>query len=250
MTTRRNPLSDMLAREAFRLLSVNYLRVLSHPHDRVREGGHARSARTGRHRHRALDARCRPCVREPPDGALRHRAWRGHRLAPAACGAVERCPAWPIDTPSCAESAGLPRRPEALAGRLEQLIAAAGFPDGLATAGVGESDLPALAVEAASSGPAASIRARSMKRARWNLRSGVLIAARLKAGTTTRKRGLTMNRILAIGACMLVAGSVIAQEPRTARPPAIAAAPATRGRSSVARPALTGVSASCACPPP
>jgi alcohol dehydrogenase class IV len=43
---------------------------------------------------------------------------------------------------------GEARRPETLVARLEDLVSATGFPERLAAAGVVESELPALAVEA------------------------------------------------------------------------------------------------------
>jgi alcohol dehydrogenase len=148
VTTRRNPLSDMLAREAFRLLSVNYLRVLSHPHDRSARaamllGAHWAGAAIEHSMLGAAHACANPLT-------ARYGTVHGVAIALLLPSVVRwNMPRMADRYAELAESAGLPRRPEALAGHLEQLIAAAGFPDNLAVAGIGESDLPALAVEAA-----------------------------------------------------------------------------------------------------
>jgi alcohol dehydrogenase len=148
VTTRRNPLSDMLAREAFRLLSVNYLRVLSHPHDRVARaamllGAHWAGAAIEQSMLGAAHACANPLT-------ARYGTVHGVAIALLLPSVVRWNIARMADRyAELAESAGLSRRPEALAGHLEQLVAGGGFPDGLGSAGIAEGDLPALAVEAA-----------------------------------------------------------------------------------------------------
>jgi alcohol dehydrogenase len=146
-TTRRNPLSDMLAREAFRLLSVNYLRVLAHPHDRAARaamllGAHWAGAAIEQSMLGAAHACANPLT-------ARYGTVHGVAIALLLPSVVRwNMPRMADRYAELAESAGLPRRPEALAGHLEQLVAGGGFPDGLGPAGVGEADLPGLAIEA------------------------------------------------------------------------------------------------------
>jgi alcohol dehydrogenase len=73
VTTRRTELSDVFAREAWRLLASNYERVLLVPDDL-------------RARDRAVDARRGARVRQPADRAIWHPARRRHR-----CDAAPRC---------------------------------------------------------------------------------------------------------------------------------------------------------------
>jgi alcohol dehydrogenase len=148
VTTRRNPLSEMLAREAFRLLTANYLRVLSHPEDRAARaamllGAHWAGAAIEHSMLGATHACANPLT-------ARYGTVHGVAIA-LLLPAVIR---WNMTRvgdryAELAESAGLQRRPEALAIRLEEIIAAGGFPDGLGMAGIDEADLPALAVDAA-----------------------------------------------------------------------------------------------------
>jgi alcohol dehydrogenase len=148
VTTKRNPLSDMLAREAFRLLSVNYLRVLAHPHDRAARAGMLLGAHwAGAAIEQSMLGAAHACANPL---TAHYGTVHGVAIGLLLPSVVRwNMPRMADRYAELAESAGLPRRPESLAGHLEQLVAGGGFPDGLGPAGIGEADLPALAIEAA-----------------------------------------------------------------------------------------------------
>jgi alcohol dehydrogenase len=148
VTTRRNPLSEMFAREAFRLLAPNYLRVLSHPEDRAARaamllGAHWAGAAIEHSMLGATHACANPLT-------ARYGTVHGVAIALLLPAVIRWNMARVGDRyAELAESAGLQRRPEALATLLEEMIAAGGFPDGLGMVGIDAADLPALAVDAA-----------------------------------------------------------------------------------------------------
>ena len=69
VTARRTAMSDVFAREAWRLLEANYERVLAAPRT-WRRAARCCSERIGRHRHRTIDARRDPRLRQSVDGAV------------------------------------------------------------------------------------------------------------------------------------------------------------------------------------
>ena len=71
VTTRRNPLSQMFAREAWRLLEAELGNRPARSGQPRGPRGHAAGCSLRRHRHRKLDARRLPRLRQPADGALR-----------------------------------------------------------------------------------------------------------------------------------------------------------------------------------
>jgi alcohol dehydrogenase len=151
VTTKRNPVSEMLSREAWRLLDAHYERVIKNPQD--------------------IEAR----------GAMQLGAyWAGLAIENSMLGAAHAC-ANPLTAnygtehgvaiglmlphtvrwngPAVADRYGQLLRPdsgtlgrgdptEALAARLEELLAIGGLPRGLKAAGIPERDLTRLAEEA------------------------------------------------------------------------------------------------------
>jgi alcohol dehydrogenase len=148
VTTRRTPVSDLFAREAFRALARQYPRVLSRPDDRAARaamllGSHWAGAAIEQSMLGATHACANPLT-------ARYGTVHGVAIALLLPSVIR----WnsrhvPDRYGELAESVGLPRRPEVLAAHVEELVAAGGFPDGLAAAGVAERDLPDLASEAA-----------------------------------------------------------------------------------------------------
>lgn len=156
VTTRRNPASDLYAREAWRLLEKSYERVLSHPGDVTARGAmmlgahwagaaieasmlgatHAcanpLSARYGT-AHGVAIALLLPTVVRWNAGAVGERY--AELLAVAGRAADER-----------SEGGGAAER---LARRLEDLAGSGGLVRGLRDSGIAEVDLPALAEDAA-----------------------------------------------------------------------------------------------------
>ena len=148
VTTRRTQLSDLFAREAFRLLAPNYLRVLSTPDDRAARGAMLLGAHwAGAAIEHSMLGAAHACANPLSAG---YRTVHGVAIALLLPSVVR----WNMRRAGeryaeLAASAGRPRRPESLAAHLEELVVAGGFPQGLAAAGVEERDLPALAVRAA-----------------------------------------------------------------------------------------------------
>ena len=84
VTTKRNPLSQMFRPGGLEAARKQSGKGAGQPR---RPGGprrHADGGLPGRHRHRELDARRLPCLRQPADGPLRHHARPGHRHPAAA----------------------------------------------------------------------------------------------------------------------------------------------------------------------
>jgi len=149
VTTRRNPLSEMFSREAWRLLEGSYERVLAEPEDleagaRMLLGAHMAGAAIENSMLGAAHACANPLT-------ARYGTEHGAALA-ALLPSVVR---WNADVagPRYAELSG--RRPssgdaaEALARRLEELAEAGGLRRRLSESGVLREDLPALASDAA-----------------------------------------------------------------------------------------------------
>ena len=148
VTARRNPLSEMLSREAWRLLEANYERVLSHPHDvgargAMLWGAHLAGAAIEQSMLGAAHACANPLTRryDTAHGAavaslLPHVVrWNGE-----AIGDRYR------ELLSAARARG---GAEDLAARLEAMAEAGGLRGTLRSAGVPAGDLAALAAEAA-----------------------------------------------------------------------------------------------------
>ena len=152
VTTRRNPLSQMFAREAWRLLEANLEKVLHRP-DRSRSPRrHADGRLLGRHRHRKLDARRLPRLRQSADRPLRHHARPGHRHDAAARDPLQRPPV-PALYGELVEEAGLQNghgsgAAETLAERITSLMKLGGAADELSACGVSPGICPVLAEEA------------------------------------------------------------------------------------------------------
>ena len=148
VTTRRSPLSDVFAREAWRLLSGGFVRVMTTPEDIEARGAMQLGAYYGglaieQSMLGATHACANPLTR-------RYGTVHGVTISLLLPHVVR----WNsrVAADRYAELAGVrgeTRRPELLAARIEDLIAAGGFPGGLAAAGVPERDLPDLATEAA-----------------------------------------------------------------------------------------------------
>jgi alcohol dehydrogenase len=145
VTTKRNPESERFSRDAWTLLSSNYGRVLSHPHDlkaraAMLSGAHLAGAAIERSMLGATHACANALTAryETVHGVaialllphvVRWNAANGHDAAPVA----ERYKDLDPDLPSA----------------LERLAKAGGFPSGLRAAGVRKADIETLAAEAA-----------------------------------------------------------------------------------------------------
>jgi alcohol dehydrogenase class IV len=147
VSTRRTVMSDLCAREAWRYLASSFMRLLSSPDDvdaisAALLGSLLASTAAGHSTLGAAHACARPVCRRydvPHATALA-------LLLPEVVRWNSR-----VVGDRYAELAavrGETRRPETLVARLEDLVSAASFPERLAAAGVVESELPALAVEA------------------------------------------------------------------------------------------------------
>ena len=147
VSTRRTVMSDLCAREAWRYLASSFMRLLSSPGDvdaisAALLGSLLASTAAGHSTLGAAHACARPVCRRydvPHATALA-------LLLPEVVRWNSR-----VVGDRYAELAavrGETRRPETLVARLEDLVSAASFPERLAAAGVVESELPALAVEA------------------------------------------------------------------------------------------------------
>ena len=154
VTTRRNPLSDALAREAWRLLEANYERVLDAPLDAgaraaMQLGSHLAGAAIENSMLGATHACANPLTRRygTAHGAaiaslLPHVVRWNARSVGARYGELLR---------AAGRDAGRGEGEEAgasLAGRLEELAAAGGLRRSLRESGVPAGDLEGLAVEA------------------------------------------------------------------------------------------------------
>jgi alcohol dehydrogenase len=148
VTTRRSPLSDMFAREAWRLLSGGFVRVMTAPEDIEARGAMQLGAYYGGLAiEQSMLGATHACA-----NPLTRRYGTVHGVAISML--LPHVVRWNsrVAADRYAELAGVrgeTRRPELLAARIEDLIAAGGFPGGLSAAGVPERDLPDLATEAA-----------------------------------------------------------------------------------------------------
>ena len=148
VTTRRSPLSDVFAREAWRLLSGGFVRVMTTPEDIEARGAMQLGAYYGGLAiEQSMLGATHACA-----NPLTRRYGTVHGVAISLL--LPHVVRWNsrVAADRYAELAGVrgeTRRPELLAARIEDLIAAGGFPGGLAAVGVPERDLPDLATEAA-----------------------------------------------------------------------------------------------------
>lgn len=148
VTTRRTALSDMFAREAWRLLSGAFVRVLSAPDDVEARGAMQLGAfHAGLAVELSMLGATHACA-----NPLTQRYGTVHGVAIALL--LPHVVRWNsrVVADRYAELAGARgevRRPELLVARLEDLIAAGEFPGRLAAAGIPERDLPELATAAA-----------------------------------------------------------------------------------------------------
>ncbi len=148
VTTKRHALSDMYSREAWRLLSGSFPRVLTNPGDldaraAMQLGAYFAGAAIEASMLGATHACANPLTK-------RYGTVHGVAIALLLPHVVR----WNsgVAGPRYAELAavrGETARAEALIARLEDFAAAGGFPDGLRAAGIPERDLPDLAEEAA-----------------------------------------------------------------------------------------------------
>ena len=148
VTTKRTPFSDLLSREAWRLLSSAWARVLSTPDDVDARGAMQLGAfYAGLAIEHSMLGATHACA-----NPLTQRYGTTHGIAISLL--LPHVVRWNsrVAATRYAELAGVrgeARRPENLVARLEDFIAAGEFPNGLAAAGVPERDLPALASAAA-----------------------------------------------------------------------------------------------------
>lgn len=147
VSTRRTEMSDLHAREAWRQLASSVPRLLSAPDDleamsAALFGSFLASAAAEHSTLGAAHACARPVSR-------RYGVPHGTALALVLPEVVRWNSRVVADRyAELAAIRGEARRPETLVARLEDLVSATGFPERLAAAGVVESELPALAVEA------------------------------------------------------------------------------------------------------
>jgi alcohol dehydrogenase len=148
VTRRRTALSDMYAREAWRLLSGSFLRVLTSPADVEARGAMQLGAfHAGMAIEQSMLGAAHACA-----NPLTQRYGTVHGVAISLM--LPHVVRWNsrVVADRYAELAGTrgeTRRPEMLVARIEDLIAAGEFPEGLSAAGVPERDLPELAAAAA-----------------------------------------------------------------------------------------------------
>ena len=148
VTTRRTPFSDVLSREAWRLLSSSFARVLSTPEDVDARGAMQLGAfYAGLAIEHSMLGATHACA-----NPLTQRYGTTHGIAISLL--LPHVVRWNsrVAGERYAELAGVrgeTRRPENLVARLEDFIAAGEFPNGLSAAGVPERDLPDLASAAA-----------------------------------------------------------------------------------------------------
>jgi len=152
VTSARNPVSDLYAREAFRLLERHYERVLAHPLDLEARGATLLAAHwAGAAIEASMLGATHACA-----NPLTARYGTAHGAAIALL--LPHVVRWngAVAGARYAELLAAAGRPgpeataaERLAARLEELAAAGGLPRGLKSVGVPEADLAALAAEAA-----------------------------------------------------------------------------------------------------
>ena len=152
VTTRRNPLSELFSREAWRLLEGNYERVLTEPTDVEARGAMMLGAHyAGVAIENSMLGATHACANPL---SARYNMTHGVALA-LLLPAVVR---WNGETAGArydellqlAQEHGHPSPgPDGLARRLEELAQAGGFPAKLGAAGVSKSDLQSLAEDAA-----------------------------------------------------------------------------------------------------
>jgi alcohol dehydrogenase class IV len=158
VTSSRNPMSDLFAREAWRQLSASYLRVAMGPADaeaigQLQLGAFLSDVAASRSGLGALDACARPINAQTEVG-----------LGPVLAILLSEVVKWNTRVVAdryaeLSAAGGEPRRPEALIARLEDFVTAGGFPERLAQAGIPERELPSLAERAAAE-PSASANPR------------------------------------------------------------------------------------------
>jgi alcohol dehydrogenase len=152
VTTKRNPLSEVFSREAWRLLEANYERVLSRPEDTEARGAMQLGAYfAGVAIENSMLGATHACA-----NPLTARYGTEHGVAIAlVLPTVVRWNACAVEA-RYAELLNFSRRPspngdasKALADRLEELIKAGELPSKLSAVGIAQADLPTLAREAA-----------------------------------------------------------------------------------------------------
>jgi alcohol dehydrogenase len=152
VTTKRNPLSEVFSREAWRLLEANYERVLSRPEDTEARGAMQLGAYfAGVAIENSMLGATHACA-----NPLTAHYGTEHGVAIAlVLPTVVRWNACAVEA-RYAELLNFSRRPslngdasKALADRLEELIKAGELPSKLSAAGIAQADLPTLASEAA-----------------------------------------------------------------------------------------------------
>jgi alcohol dehydrogenase len=147
VTTRRTPLSDLFAREAWRLLSTGFMPALTTPSDLEARGAMQLGAfYAGLAIEHSMLGATHACA-----NPLTQHYGTTHGVAIALL--LPHVVRWNsrVAADRYAELAavrGETRRPETLLARLEDFIAAGEFPGSLASAGVPERDLPQLAAAA------------------------------------------------------------------------------------------------------
>jgi alcohol dehydrogenase len=150
VTRARTPLSSMYAREAFRLLEPNLCRVLAGPDDREARGAMLLGAAFAGIAIENSMLGAAHALANPL--SMRYATPHGQAVGTMLPWVVRFNAALPeaaAEYAALARAAGLPPDAGALARRLEELVATAGFPASLAAAGVPDSDVPELAREAA-----------------------------------------------------------------------------------------------------
>lgn len=158
VTSSRNPMSDLFAREAWRQLKTSYLRVAMGPPDAdaiaaQQLGTFLSDVAASRSGLGALDACARPITARSEVGL-------GSVLAILLPEVVKWNTRVVADRyAELSAAGGEARRPEALVARLEDFVNAGGFPERLAQAGISERELPSLAERAAAE-PSASANPR------------------------------------------------------------------------------------------
>jgi alcohol dehydrogenase len=154
VTTKRNPISEIFSREAWRLLEPNYKRVLSHPADLEARGAMQLGAfYAGMAIENSMLGATHACANPL---TARYGTAHGEAIAmllPSVVRWNESVAgdqyAMLLNWSSAAGGRNDVSATEALAQRLEELAEAGGLRNNLRTAGVSETDLDALASEAA-----------------------------------------------------------------------------------------------------
>ena len=146
VSTRRTPLSQMFARQAWQLLAPHYEAAVADPQNAA--DAHALRCPPSRYCHRKLHARCRPRHRQSPHRPLPTLSWLRRSPDAAARNSLNGQVVDDLYGELCADIQ-LNGSALALADHLEELCAMAGLPCRLADCQVAASDLPAMAQEAA-----------------------------------------------------------------------------------------------------